>query len=377
MDGGDEQSEDEGEREWTEGEKDVLRRTVDTYVAQASTLESPFCGAPPSNLTHVIARAILSSTPPQTPLEGTPTPTGGGKRKWRHGLKATRAKILALVKERQSLVSYSDDTPRADPDATPRKRRVTLVRQGSMDFLPETGRNVAIVARLGSKLHRSDSLSSNPPSSFTHHHPYPLHRTHSLSSIAGSPTQPPPPKRSLRMVRGNSETGGGGGFENPLFMFGEGKKRSAPGGNGEGLGSAFPSPSLEGRFGGKKVKRNQLGEGLGMAFSTRGGGGGFFLGGEEEDSEFEGASTSTSYTSSATFTGSSFFSSSASSASSVSSPSPMSSTFDLLNLSKEEGEGREEEDEEMWEMEEGDEKGGYLEAGRKEEGWNWGWEGDR
>lgn len=142
MDGGDEQSEDEGEREWTEGEKDVLRRvsflflffsflithrnrvtrktrlggkkkrvsvavnnatnpllskqTVDTYVAQASTLESPFCGAPPSNLTHVIARAILSSTPPQTPLEGTPTPTGGGKRKWRHGLKATRAKILAL-----------------------------------------------------------------------------------------------------------------------------------------------------------------------------------------------------------------------------------------------------------------------------------------
>lgn len=160
-------------------------------------------------------------------------------------------------------------------------------------------------------------------------------------------------------------------------MFGEGKKRSAPGGNGEGLGSAFPSPSLEGRFGGKKVKRNQLGEGLGMAFSTRGGGGGFFLGGEEEDSEFEGASTSTSYTSSATFTGSSFFSSSASSASSVSSPSPMSSTFDLLNLSKEEGEGREEEDEEMWEMEEGDEKGGYLEAGRKEEGWNWGWEGDR
>jgi hypothetical protein len=86
--------------------------------------------------------------------------------KWRHGLRATRLKILSLgeflsplplslpatdpsfpfqsVKERQN--AHLEATPRqSDPEATP-KRRKPMVRQGSMDFLPSMD-NTSTIAR--------------------------------------------------------------------------------------------------------------------------------------------------------------------------------------------------------------------------------------
>lgn len=120
--------------EWTEEEKDRLRRvswvlatlgsssraweltrcalqTVEIYTAQAAATESPFAGAPPSNLTHVIARHVVNSGgnrvlrskaraqresanaagSESTDGEDAPAPTP-----WRHGLKSTRATILHL-----------------------------------------------------------------------------------------------------------------------------------------------------------------------------------------------------------------------------------------------------------------------------------------
>lgn len=64
--------------------------------------------------------------------------------RWRHGLRATRLKILSLVKERQN--AHLEATPRQpDPEATP-KRRKAMVRQGSMDFLPLID-NTSTIAR--------------------------------------------------------------------------------------------------------------------------------------------------------------------------------------------------------------------------------------
>lgn len=90
---------------------------------------------------------------------------GNGGRKWPHGLRSTRLKILALgafaspllpvleliwipsaAKERQTN-TRTEDTPRqaGDPDATP-KRRKPLARQDSMDFLPDMT-NMSSIAR--------------------------------------------------------------------------------------------------------------------------------------------------------------------------------------------------------------------------------------
>ncbi|KAK4693933.1 hypothetical protein P7C70_g8835, partial [Phenoliferia sp. Uapishka_3] len=185
------------------------KQTIDQYLAASTTVGSPFAGAPPSNLTHVIARAVVNNNGPQRRTRSTsrvaPTAPGdastseserdeAARGQWRHGMKSTRAKIIALVRERETNV---EDTPRAgDSDATPRRRGAAqkMVRQGSMDFLPATSRNVGIVARLGSKLHRAEA---GPPPSHSGSHPYAnasrgrLNRANSLSSIAGSPTQPP------------------------------------------------------------------------------------------------------------------------------------------------------------------------------------------
>ncbi|KAM0750779.1 hypothetical protein T439DRAFT_356521 [Meredithblackwellia eburnea MCA 4105] len=225
--------EDDGDdSEWTESEKEKLKRTVDSYLAAASTAGSPFSGAPPSNLTHVIARAIVnnksadsgsrilrsstrnasraavggSETSSATAVNlGAPVaisavnhdsedqqPQPQQQQKWRHGIKSTRLKILAMVREREVV---GEATPKqGDVDATPKRRKHTIHRNNSMDFLPNN-RNVGIVARLGSKLHRAEQ---GPPPSASSHHPYNnnsrpgrLVRTNSLSSIAGSPTQPP------------------------------------------------------------------------------------------------------------------------------------------------------------------------------------------
>lgn len=64
--------------------------------------------------------------------------------KFRHGLKSTRQKIIAMARERQS--AEVEATPRqVDPDATP-KRRKPMVRQDSMDFLPDM-RNASSISR--------------------------------------------------------------------------------------------------------------------------------------------------------------------------------------------------------------------------------------
>ena len=171
---------------------------------------SPFSGPPPSNLTHVIARAVVSAN----------SASRVGRRKklgtldtapavWRHGLKSTRLMILALVKERDG----NTDTPKQfDPEITPKRRSVRIVRQGSMDFLPVT-RNVSTAARLGSR------LQGPPPVTNQTAHPYSrMQRTASLSCIPGSPTQPkkndhPSTSTSIKMSRVSSD---GQGMLNPM-----------------------------------------------------------------------------------------------------------------------------------------------------------------
>lgn len=178
--------------EWTEEEKERLRRvslvlawlrssvgtweltltrlqTVELYTAQAAATESPFAGAPPSNLMHVIARHVVNSggnrvlrsnararrgsasTAGSDSTDGEDA-SGPGPTPWRHGLKSTRAKILRLgelvqvsiqrVPELTGLGSAAvkehaqslEETPRqGDIDATPR-RKTQMVRQGSMDL---------------------------------------------------------------------------------------------------------------------------------------------------------------------------------------------------------------------------------------------------
>lgn len=99
-----------------------------------------------------------------------------------------------------------------------------MVRQGSMDFLP-AARNNAIVARLGSKLHRAE-MSGPPASSHPYAHPTRgrLNRANSLCSlpsIIGSPSQIIPShtsstisqlststSSSTRMARTNSDYSG-------------------------------------------------------------------------------------------------------------------------------------------------------------------------
>ncbi|ORY69134.1 hypothetical protein BCR35DRAFT_326432 [Leucosporidium creatinivorum] len=219
--------EEEDDEEWTREEEERLRTTFDNYVASVDHAPFSQAGPPPSNLTHVVARAVISSS-----SNGSGRVTRSSKRaqqaapsassdsdstmsdaeasrdsevqKWRHGLKSTRVKILALVKERQSAL---EATPtQADPDATP--KRGQMARQGSMDFLP-AARNVGIVARLGSRLQRAEQ--SGPPRSG--HRPR-MSRTGSLTSIAGSPSQPlkapstAGPPSSSRMSRIGSDTTG-------------------------------------------------------------------------------------------------------------------------------------------------------------------------
>lgn len=130
--------EEEDDEEWTREEEDKLRtvsarctpskrivltalhhQTFDNYVASVDHAPFSRAGPPPSNLTHVVARAVISSA-----AEGSGRVTRSSKRaqpsgppvsidsdsvmsdaessrecevqKWRHGLKSTRVKILAL-----------------------------------------------------------------------------------------------------------------------------------------------------------------------------------------------------------------------------------------------------------------------------------------
>ncbi|GAA5890158.1 hypothetical protein JCM6882_009244 [Rhodosporidiobolus microsporus] len=233
------EEDDEDEPEWTDEEEQQVQRVFDACVAKYSLTEAPFPlnGPPPPNFTNMVARAVLraqnapgrvtrSSTRSNRPKRPTffsgssdvESDTGGSSEvemdapapRWKHNLRSTRLKILALAKERQN--SAIEDTPRqSDPDATP-KRRKPLARQDSMDFLPDM-RNASSISRLGNMLRQpsSDSLPSAPammtslsasgtppcaPSAFSHTltkgsaNRMRLGRNNSLQTIAGSPSQP-------------------------------------------------------------------------------------------------------------------------------------------------------------------------------------------
>ncbi|SGZ31861.1 BQ5605_C042g12022 [Microbotryum silenes-dioicae] len=183
--------------EWTSEEQNKIKSVLEEYIESVEHAPFSSTGPPPSNLTSLVARAVMranklelqASTLSQAQANGTVAPKDESRpQKWRHGVRSTRRKVLAMVKEKQH--EAIESTPRQDPDDTPRRK--PLARQGSMDFLPEA-RNVAAVARLGSKLRRAEQagppLSASATNSYTSRPR--AFRTASLSSIAGSPTQPP------------------------------------------------------------------------------------------------------------------------------------------------------------------------------------------
>ncbi|GAA6059740.1 hypothetical protein JCM10212_001948 [Sporobolomyces blumeae] len=251
---------DDLDREWTEAEEDTVRTMYDSCLAKHALTEAPFpsTGPPPSNFTNSVARQIIrahsgpgrvtrSATRSRRSAAAAARLAAGGQAsvsggssdaeenevgssevemdapapKWRHGLRATRLKILQLVKERQN--AHLEATPRqCDPDATPKKRN-PMVRQGSMDFLPAMD-NTSTIARLGSML-RQPSNDAVPTTTLpTTAHPsrqfnrFRMQRTNSLSTIAGSPSQPkkavdpnllnptPAPPSSHRMMRLGSDS---------------------------------------------------------------------------------------------------------------------------------------------------------------------------
>lgn len=191
-------------------------QTFDSYLDSAALTEAPLprYGPPPPNLTHIVARAVVSQPAPKptrtspiqtrtsslkSPLLG---PESAEKPKWRHGMRSTRNQILSLVKERQHVEAVAttprgDCTPRGGPGSAP------LARANSMDFLPVSlpGPRVATAARLGAKLQRDTGVqeaaytappvagASNPMLRRPAFNA--MARTNSLSSIAGSPSQPP------------------------------------------------------------------------------------------------------------------------------------------------------------------------------------------
>ncbi|GAA5895850.1 uncharacterized protein JCM6883_001637 [Sporobolomyces salmoneus] len=230
------------EREWTLQEEETVRATYDSCVAKHSLTEAPFPanGPPPSNFTNSVARQIIRAHQGPGRITRSKTRTAAMRSsgssdvednsevemdapapgKWRHGLRATRLKILSLVKERQN--AHLEATPRqSDPEATPKKRK-PMVRQGSMDFLPSMD-NTSTIARLGSMLRQPSNDSFGPKVPNTAHpsrqfNRIRMQRTNSLSTIAGSPSQPlkekpspakiptPAPASSHRMMRLGSES---------------------------------------------------------------------------------------------------------------------------------------------------------------------------
>ncbi|GAA5984588.1 hypothetical protein JCM11641_006559 [Rhodosporidiobolus odoratus] len=232
------EEDDEDEPDWTEEEEDLVRRIYDACLEKHSRTQAPFAlsGPAPPNFTNMVARTVLraqnepgrlakaktrATIVPRKPSFFAGSGDGDAESDaeseveveldvpaghWKHGLKSTRLKIISLSKERQ--IVALEATPRqCDPEATP-KRRKPLVRQDSMDFLPEV-HNTAAIARLGNMLRQpssdslplaapamSSSLSSGgappvAPSAFSHSSSrFRMQRTNSLQSIAGSPSQP-------------------------------------------------------------------------------------------------------------------------------------------------------------------------------------------
>lgn len=122
----------ESDEEWTREEEDKLKAVrvfidalyapadpcvpLQTYDAHVEAVDrAPFAaaGPPPSNLTQVVARAVITTTNSRVTRSSKRAQRGSGSvdaampevdhadnesevQKWRHGLKSTRVKILAL-----------------------------------------------------------------------------------------------------------------------------------------------------------------------------------------------------------------------------------------------------------------------------------------
>ncbi|GAA5877657.1 hypothetical protein JCM3774_005373 [Rhodotorula dairenensis] len=236
FDGEGDDDDEEEEEDWTSAEEDLVRRTYEAFLTKHATIEAPFArtGPPPSNFTNMVARAVLRGGARMPPARRsaaarkatffsdsaeTSDADSRSTGKWRHSLRNTRLKILALAKERQEPPAV-EATPRQsdDPDATP-KRRKPLTRNDSMDFLPDV-RVAANISRLGNKL-RQPSVDAGVPTpppvptlaqtglralaqpspqlgalgvpltrSLSTRPSQRMQRNNSLHSIAGSPSQP-------------------------------------------------------------------------------------------------------------------------------------------------------------------------------------------
>ena len=206
-------NDEDDQNSWTEEEKVLLQQTFDSYLESAATTEAPIpkFGPPPPNLTHIVAKAVVAQPAPKpirsptrsrtSPVASSPSslgPEAAERPKWRHGMRSTRAQIVSLVKERQTVDAGLEATPRPD-DATPRAcpSSVPLARANSMDFLPVSlpGGRVGAAARLGARLQEGTEAEAT---GLTLRRPMfaAMARTNSLSSIAGSPSQPARPSQA-------------------------------------------------------------------------------------------------------------------------------------------------------------------------------------
>ncbi|PPQ76238.1 hypothetical protein CVT26_008146, partial [Gymnopilus dilepis] len=167
---------DELEFEWKQDQVLLLSRTLDALPAHLLT---PFNGpVPPSNLLDKIARGVAHA---KGPLD------------WPHSIRATRVKLLELARSRakedaaparrrhviqeevevvdsENYAYFQDGEEKPIVSASSVGPRRPPYRQSSMDFIkpsPAELKDNANIARLSSRLQRSDRIFPNPS-----YHPY-------------------------------------------------------------------------------------------------------------------------------------------------------------------------------------------------------------
>jgi transcription factor SPN1 len=143
----------------------LLSRTLDALPAHLLT---PFNGSvPPSNLLDKIARGVANA---KGPID------------WPHSIRATRVKLMELARlrakesapienRRRHRIPHEDDYPYPGGEvlqqSTNTLSRRPLYRQSSMDFLNTAKVDNDNIARLSTRLQRTDRLIPNPA-----YHPY-------------------------------------------------------------------------------------------------------------------------------------------------------------------------------------------------------------
>jgi hypothetical protein len=167
----------------------------DSHLSKHSRTNAPLplSGPPPPNFTNLVARSVLRSQNAPGRVTKAPTRSAATKKvkpaffsgssasgsdgeeeelleageeevqmfapapSWPHSLRSTRQKIVELAMREQEQDTYHfhqqlEATPRqGDLDETPRRngggRRTAMVRQDSMDFLPDDLRNAGSISR--------------------------------------------------------------------------------------------------------------------------------------------------------------------------------------------------------------------------------------